>query len=64
MKQKKKKKNRKQEIENPIDWTKDRCCICTIPLKVHPTRFNCIDNEMSYVDFYIFKEHKFIRNIF
>ena len=54
----------KYQIENPIDWTKDKCCLCTFPFEINPTRFDCKNNEMSYNDFYVFKEHKFLRNIF
>ena len=55
---------RKYEIENPIDWIRGRCCICKFPHKINPTNFNATAEEMSYADFVIFKEHKFLRNIF
>ena len=48
---------RKYENENTINWSSDRCCICTFPFKINATKFN-VDNEtMSYVDFekYIFE---------
>ena len=35
-----------------------------MPLKIEPTSFKMPDNEMSYGDFVIRFEHKFIRNIF
>ena len=55
---------RKYEIKNPIDWSRNRCCICIFPIEINATKFD-VDNEtMSYVDFIIFKEHKFFRNIF
>ena len=52
------------EIENPTDWIGGRCCICKFPLKINPTNFNATAEQMSYADFVIFKEHKFLRNIF
>ena len=55
---------RKYEIENQIDWIEGCCCICKFPLKIKPTNFNATTKEMSYNDFVIFKEHKFLRNIF
>ena len=30
---------RKYEIENPIDWSRDRC-ICPFPLKIDTTKFD------------------------
>ena len=55
---------RKYEIENPIDWSRDHCCICTFPLEINTTKFDANSQTMSYVNFIIFKEHKFLRNIF
>ena len=55
---------RKYEIENPIDWIESRCCICKFPLKINPKNFDATTEQMSYADFVIFKEHKFLRNIF
>lgn len=55
---------RKRKIENSIDWLHNRCCIFPSPLEINATKFD-VDNEtLSYVDFIIFKEHKFLRNIF
>ena len=34
------------------------------PFKINPTSFDATENNMSYADFVIFKEHKFLRNIF
>ena len=51
---------RKYEIVNPIDWIEGRCCICKFPLKINPSNFNATTEQMPY----IFKEHKFLRNIF
>ena len=52
------------EIENPIDWQWQCCCICTLPLEINPTKFNADNETMSYADFVIFKEPKSLRNIF
>ena len=55
---------RKYEIENPIDWIEGRCCICKFLLKINLTDFNATTEQMSYADIVIFKELKFLRNIF
>ena len=55
---------RKYEIEHPINWQPDRCCICTFPIEINPTMSNATKHSMSYADFVIFREHKFLRNIF
>ena len=55
---------RKYEIENPIDWSRDRCCISTFPLEIKATKFDADSKTMSYVNFIIFKDHKFLRNTF
>ena len=56
---------RKYEIENPIDWQAGKCQICNFPLHVNPTKANAKNDEnMSYGNFIIEKEHKFLRNIF
>ena len=52
------------EQKSPINWKKDKCVICKMPLKIEPTSFKMPDDEMSYGDFVIRFEHKFIRNIF
>ena len=52
------------EQKNSIDWKKDKCVICKMPLKIEPTSFKMPGDEMSYGDFFIQFEHKFIRNIF
>ena len=52
----------KYEIENPIDWKRHQSCICTCPLEISPTKFDADNETMSYADFIIFKEHKFLRN--
>ena len=55
---------RDYEIKNPINWESDRCCICTFPLEINPTASKTPKEKMSYADFVIAKEHKFLRNIF
>ena len=56
---------RKYEIENPINWRTGTCQICNFPLHINPTKVKAQNNEnMSYGDFIIEKEHKFLRNIF
>ena len=55
---------RKYEIEHPINWQTDRCCIRTFPIEINPTMSNATKDNMSYADFVIFKEHRFLRNIF
>ena len=57
-------KRRDYETENPIDWENDNCKICNFPLHVNPTTFDVEKEKMSYGDFIIKKEHKFLRNIF
>ena len=54
----------KYEIENPINWQGQRCCICTFLLKINAAKFDADNEIMSYVHFIIFKEHMFLRNIF
>ena len=54
---------RDYEIENPTDWENGKCKICTFPLNANPSD-SVKNNEMSYGDFIIQKEHKFLRNIF
>ena len=55
---------KKCEVENPIDWSRDRCCICSFPLIINATKFDVDSLTMSYVNFISFKKHKFLRNIF
>ena len=58
------KKKRKYEVEFPIDWENGCCCLCKFPLITNPTTFDVSLENMSYSDFIILKEHKFLRNIF
>ena len=54
----------KYEKEHPINWDKDKCLICNFPLKTDPIGLDAPNNEMSYGDFFIRYEHKFLRNIY
>ena len=54
----------KYQSENPIDWQSGHCCICTFPIEINPTMSDAAKDSMSYSDFVIHKEHKFLRNIF
>ena len=55
---------RNYEVKNPINWEIDCCCTCTFPLEINPTMSDATKGKMSYSDFVIVKEHKFLRNIF
>ena len=57
-------RKKKYEIEQPINWEKDRCCLCTFPIGINPTMSTTTKETMSYTDFIIFKECKFLKNIF
>ena len=57
-------KRRAYEIENPVDWKNDNCKICNFPLHINLTTFDVEKEKMSYGNFIIKKEHKFLRNIF
>ena len=54
----------KYEKDHPINWNSDKCLICNFPLKIDPIDPDVPNNEMSYGDFYIRYEHKFLRNIY
>ena len=49
---------------HPINWKKDKCGICKFPMKMEPTNYLTPDNEMTFGDFVIRYEHKFLRNIY
>ena len=49
------------ELKNPIDWENGKCSICTFPLDVKPSEK--INEKITYGDFIIQKEHKFLRNV-
>ena len=48
----------------PIDWQNDKCVICEFPLKVEPNNYQTPDDEMTFGDFIIRYENKFLRNIY
>ena len=52
------------ERKNPANWKNDKCVICKMPLRVEPTSFKTPDDEMTFGDFIIHFEHKFIWNIY
>ena len=55
----------KAEFEKKaVDWSKDKCYLCQFKLDVMPTQFNISNSEMTFGDFVIRYEHKFLRNIF
>ena len=54
----------KFESSNKIDWKKNKCVLCKFPMKLEPTNSLTPDCEMTYGDFIIRFEHKFLRNIF
>ena len=58
------KKKRKYEVQFPINWENGHCCLCKFPLIIYPTKFDVSLKNMSYRDFIILKEHRFLRNIF
>ena len=49
------------ERKNPVNWKNDKCVICKMHLRVEPTSFETLDDEMTFGDFIIRFEHKFIR---
>ena len=54
---------RKYKIENPIDWSRNHCCICPFPLEINATKFDADNKTMSYVNFIIFFFFLFLRKI-
>ena len=52
------------ESQNPINWKENKCVICKFPLKLKLTNYLTPDNEMTFCDFMIRFEHKFLRNIY
>ena len=49
-------------MENKVDWKKSKFTICKFPLKLNITKFN--NPEMTFGDYIIRFEYKFLRNIF
>ena len=54
----------KYEVKNPINWQTRHCRLCTFLIEINPTMSETKKDQMSYSDFVINKEHKFLRNIF
>ena len=54
----------KVKSQNQINWQKDKCVICKFPLKLEPTNYKTSDDKMSFGDFVIRYEHKYLRNIY
>ena len=52
------------ELAHSIDWKNGRCCLSPFPLEINPIAYDADEKNMSYADFIISKEHKFLRNIF
>ena len=52
------------ESHNPINWKRDKCVTCKFPMKLEPANHTTPDNEMTFGDFIIRYEHKFLRNIY
>ena len=50
-------------MENPVDWEKTNCVICNFRLPMASSNFPC-EKITTYLDFVMFVEHSFIRNIF
>ena len=42
---------RKYKINNPINWEKDKCCVCNFPLHINPKGLKYEDSEMPYTVF-------------
>ena len=52
------------EAFNPKKKKKTKCVICNFPLIMNAKGPNVPANEISYTDFYIKYEHKFLRNMY
>ena len=52
------------ESHNPVNWKNDKCVIWKFLLKTQPTNFKTPGDEISFGDFVIRNEHKFLRNIY
>ena len=50
--------------KNLINWESNKCYICNFPMKINAKDPNVPNPEMSYTDYYIRYEHKFLRNIY
>ena len=52
------------ERKNPINWQTDKCVECKCLLKIDPLDPHVPNHSMSYGDFFIRYEHKFLRSIY
>ena len=52
------------ESQNPINWKRDKWVFCKFPMKLEPTNHTTPENEMTFGDFIIRYENKFLRNIY
>ena len=52
------------ERQHSIDWENYKCVICGFPLKLEPTNYKTPDDQMSFGDFVIRFEYKFLRDIY
>ena len=52
------------ERKHPIDWQTNKCVTCKMLLKIDPLGYDVPNFEMSYSDFFIRYEDKFLRNIY
>ena len=55
---------KKFEEEHPIDWYNGKCVICNFLLVLGIADFQHSNEKMTYYDFIIRKEHKFLRNVY
>ena len=51
------------EKPHPINWDNLKCRICNFPVNINPKNARVPPHKMSYLDFHIRKEHKFLQNI-
>ena len=57
-------KKSRYESRNPTNLKEDKCVICKFSIKLQPTNSQTPDDEMSFGDFLIHYEHKFLTNIY
>lgn len=50
----------KYQIENSVDWEEYKCWVYNFPLQVNDKGSEYEESKMSYTDFLIRKEHKFL----
>ena len=54
----------KFQKEKPLDYGNNKCMICKMPIRVSASTPQKADPDMTYEDFIIRYEYKFIRNIY